>query len=231
MATRRPTGTDSKQRPSMNSTTTNNENEVYNIQQHKQESLFDRLHMLDVEISRKLSVCAGKDDGWRSFLIVLEISGHGIPWITGLVFAIYKLRDHQQQYALNVLIAMFLDLAIVGLLKVLFRRQRPVYNQQDMFVTVSVDNYSFPSGHSTRAAMVAALFSLITSKPLYRLVASVWAIGIALSRVVLGRHHVSDVVFGVMIGLLQYWIVIYLWLPLDTCHKLLELIPYMDIVQ
>jgi len=218
------------QRTSVISTTIIDESDVPKRQQHRQQSFLNKLHSIDVDISRKLSFCAAKDEGWRTMLIALEISGHGIPWIIGVVLAIYRLRNHQQQFVINVLFALLLDLVIVGLLKTAFRRSRPVYNEKDMFATVSVDNYSFPSGHSTRAAMVAGLFGLITSNPLYRLVFYIWAGCIATSRVVLGRHHVSDVVCGVLIGFLQYWVVVYLWLPLDTCHKILNMIPYLDIV-
>ncbi|VEL30145.1 unnamed protein product [Protopolystoma xenopodis] len=43
--------------------------------------------------------------------------------------------------------ALIFDLVIIGLLKLIFRRQRPSGNKpQDMRMTISVDSYSFPSG-------------------------------------------------------------------------------------
>lgn len=196
-----------------------------------QETFLGKLHTLDVHISSKLSFFADKGDGRRSILIALEISGHGIPWIIGVVLAVYRLRDYPQQFAVNFLLALLLDLVVVGLLKVLFQRKRPAYNEMDMFATVSVDNFSFPSGHATRVSMIAALFTLITSNVLHRVIVNAWAIIVAVSRVMLGRHHVSDVLFGAVIGLLQYWVIIQIWLPLETCQHILALIPYLDIVQ
>lgn len=192
-------------------------------------SFIDTLHRLDVEISRRLSFCAAKGSGWRKVLIALEISGHGVPWIIGTLFAIYYFRNEKQQFALNFLLALLLDLLIVGLTKLIFKRQRPVYNEKDMFATVSVDNFSFPSGHSTRATMVAALFNLLISSPCLRLLINLWACCVAVSRVVLGRHHVSDVVFGAMIGLGQYWFMVNTWLSMEYCQKILMLVPYVDL--
>ncbi|XP_031557140.1 phospholipid phosphatase 6-like [Actinia tenebrosa] len=194
-----------------------------------QGSFIDTLHRLDIELSRRLSFCAAKDSGWRPVLIALEISGHGVPWIIATLLAIYFFRNEKQQFALNFLLALLLDLVIVGLTKVIFQRQRPVYNEKDMFATVSVDNFSFPSGHSTRAAMVAALFNLIISSSCLRLVINLWACSVAISRVVLGRHHVFDVVFGAIIGLGQYWLMVNIWLSMEFSHRFLMLVPYVDL--
>ena len=53
----------------------------------------------------------------------------------------------------NLLLGFVLDLILVGSIKGLFRRPRPVYNKEGDFVlVVSVDKFSFPSGHSSRCA-------------------------------------------------------------------------------
>ena len=179
--------------------------------------LIEKLHNLDIVLSGNLSFCADKASGrWRTLLIILEISGHGVPWIAGTVISILMFSNLKQEFACNLLLALMLDLAVVGTLKVAVRRKRPVYNEKDMFATVSVDNYSFPSGHSTRAAMVAGLFSAFLSDDFWRILIGFWALFVSMSRVILGRHHVSDVLCGVVIGLLQAWTVIAMWLPNGT---------------
>ena len=103
------------------------------------------------------------------------------------------------------------------------RRPRPAHNKMDMFATVSVDMYSFPSGHTTRAAMVACfLIARLYLRGYEKLLVVVWAVSVALSRVLLGRHHVGDVVCGLAIGVLQYRLVKYLWLSRTTCVHLLD---------
>lgn len=192
------------------------------------DGFIDKLHNLDIKLSRNLSFCADKASGrWRTLMIILELSGHGVPWIAGTVISILVFSDLKQEFACNLLLALMLDLAVVGALKVAVRRTRPVYNEKDMFATVSVDNYSFPSGHSTRAAMVAGLFAAFLINGFWRILIGYWAVCVSASRVILGRHHVSDVVCGVVIGLLQFWIVYtIIWVPNDTCQELLTLVPY-----
>lgn len=114
-----------------------------------------------------------------------------------------------------------LDLVLVGVLKGLVKRKRPSYNQMDMFATFSVDNYSFPSGHTTRAAMVSRflLHHLTLGAPLQILVI-LWPFIISLSRVMLGRHNVTDVIFGLVMGYAQYNVVEYFWLSPITAPAL-----------
>ena len=60
---------------------------------------------------------------------------------------------------LGLVAGLVLDLAFVGLAKLIFRRPRPAYNAADMYVAVAVDHWSFPSGHSSRAFLVAAFLA------------------------------------------------------------------------
>ncbi|XP_057289762.1 polyisoprenoid diphosphate/phosphate phosphohydrolase PLPP6-like [Hydractinia symbiolongicarpus] len=87
-------------------------------------------------------------------------------------------------------------------LKLVFQRPRPIYNENDMPLSASkVDDFSFPSGHTTRAFMVMFLYVMHRISNIERIFWISWAVLLGLSRVVLGRHHLSDVVAGVFIGL------------------------------
>lgn len=163
----------------------------------------------------------GREKVLRQFLLLLEYSGHGIPWIGVTMFMIYFRFDMRaKQFYCNLLLALLLDLLFVALLKVIVRRKRPQNNVDDMFATVSVDRYSFPSGHSSRAAMVTLLFSLYWKSTSFVVLGYVWASMVATSRVALGRHHVLDVILGMVLGYFEYYITLQVWLPLDTCMRL-----------
>lgn len=87
-------------------------------------------------------------------------------------------------------------------------------------MTISVDLFSFPSGHTTRAIMVA-YFSVVhySGGPLVDLLVLLWGVAVSLSRILLGRHHVLDVSVGAVIGVLQYRLLAnYLWLSKETCE-------------
>ena len=146
--------------------------------------------------------------------MILEISGHGVPWLSGSVFMMWRVPSApEKEVFLNLMIALCIDLIVIGLLKVTFKRSRPNYNQQDMVLTVSVDNYSFPSGHATRSAMVVIfLLAHLKLQTGMKILLILWGLCVGSSRVVLGRHYLSDVLAGFLVGYLQYyWLVIYAW--------------------
>lgn len=185
---------------------------------------------LDRYVSDMLSIKANSEGNIgirliRLFLKLLEYSGHGIPWITVTLYMIYQTHDTKTRlFFCNLLMALFIDLVIVGLLKMLVRRPRPVYNKDDMFATVSVDRYSFPSGHSTRVVMVAVLFTCYLTSSFYIKSCFIWAAMVSISRVVLGRHYVSDVMGGAIIGYLQYFLVAKYWLNEETLEQAFDIL-------
>ncbi len=68
-------------------------------------------------------------------------------------WALPSLGPAMRMCAANLLLGFVLDLIMVGTIKGLVRRGRPVYNKEGDFVlVVSVDKFSFPSGHSSRCA-------------------------------------------------------------------------------
>ncbi|XP_062937529.1 polyisoprenoid diphosphate/phosphate phosphohydrolase PLPP6 [Cynocephalus volans] len=172
---------------------------------------------IDLWLSKKLGVCAGESSSWgsgRPLMKLLEISGHGIPWLLGTLYCLSRSDSWAgREVLMNLLFALLLDLLLVALIKGLVRRRRPAHNQMDMFFTLSVDKYSFPSGHATRAALVSRfiLNHLVLAIPL-RVLVVLWAFILGLSRVMLGRHNVTDVAFGLFLGYMQYSIVDYCWL-------------------
>lgn len=181
---------------------------------------------VDLWMSKRLGVCACEDSPWgsvRPLMKLIEISGHGIPWLAGAAYCLYKSDSAAgQEVMLNLLMGLLLDLILVTIVKASVRRRRPAHNRMDMFATFSVDRYSFPSGHATRAAMCGRflLAHLVLAAPL-RVLVLLWAGLVGLSRVMLGRHNVTDVVFGFGMGYCQYNLVEVLWLSPQTLQGLL----------
>jgi len=116
-------------------------------------------------------------------------------------------------------VVLVFDVVIIVLTKALVRRQRPAENTPDM-MTISVDKYSFPSGHASRAFMLAT-FLVMHFHPsiLWICVVWLWAVSVAVSRILLGRHHVSDVAAGTVLGCIECYIAnsCNLWLSADLC--------------
>ncbi|XP_072130332.1 polyisoprenoid diphosphate/phosphate phosphohydrolase PLPP6 [Mobula birostris] len=183
---------------------------------------------VDLWLSKRLGVCATEDSPWgsaRPIMKLIEVTGHGIPWIAGTLYCLWKSDSAAgQEVLLNLLLALILDLVLVGIVKSLVRRRRPTHNRMDMFATFSVDRYSFPSGHATRAAMGGRFFlnHLVLAVPL-RILVVLWVFIVGLSRVMLGRHNVTDVLCGFIMGYLQFTLVEYMWLSSNNLQTFLRL--------
>lgn len=197
----------------------------------KRLTFFQQLETFDRDLAMICSVSSDEDANLaclRPILKLLEISGHGIPWLLGVFVAMYYYNEsdaYSFQIAFNVLFALVLDLIISGLLKAIVKRPRPATNAcTEMFFVVSVDHYSFPSGHSTRAATLAILaIVMLPLSLLAKYMLIVWMLAIAASRVMLGRHHVSDVIAGLFIGYLQALFVQALWIKVSNVNDVLQL--------
>ena len=85
-------------------------------------------------------------------------------------------------------------LAITELLKLIFQRPRPNLS----------DSLSFPSSHVALAFFIAFFLPV---KIKYRVLLIVWAILVALSRLLLMEHWLSDVIFGAGIGIVTAYLV------------------------
>eukprot|EP00038_Savillea_parva_P016604 m.225174 g.225174 ORF g.225174 m.225174 type:complete len:226 (-) comp34870_c0_seq1:84-761(-) len=153
----------------------------------------------------------------------LEVSGNGFFW---LGFGMLGLRyDQPNAYMwVNLYAGLFIDLAVAGLVKAIFRRDRPVYSTNKNF-TFSVDRFSFPSGHTMRMTYIACLCTKMiplavlpgVDKSLLWAGMVGWAATVCVSRVVYGRHHLLDVVAGVGVGIMTYNLhVTSLWVPPET---------------
>lgn len=122
---------------------------------------------------------------------ILARTGDGAFWFLVIVILFWQ----KQRLGWDLLLAALTTAVLVAILKGIFRRQRP--KAKKAFAT---DKYSFPSGHAARATAVALTltFHNPTLAPLWL----IWAILVALARVALSRHYMSDVIGGISVGLL-----------------------------
>jgi len=94
----------------------------------------------------------------RKYMMLLEHSGNGLVWLFAAltIWFMPSITPQQRCAITNFLLAFVVDLILVGSLKSLIRRPRPIYNSSgDFILGVSVDQYSFPSGHASRCSLIS----------------------------------------------------------------------------
>jgi len=102
----------------------------------------------------------------------------------------------------------FISLTLNSILKLVIHRPRPfmVDSSIENLKPESAGGYSFPSGHTQTAA--TSFFSLyyFLKKNWLLIVAIIITVLVAISRMYLGVHYLSDVVFGAILGILIAWL-------------------------
>ena len=133
------------------------------------------------------------------FGIASTVGDFSILWhITGLLYAIGSMHRLHQAIALSIALGAESIIVNQGV-KRIFRRERPTVSGDDRFDVRTPSTSSFPSGHASSATVAAIILIWMTGFPL----AILWIIMagvVALSRVVVRIHHLSDIVGGVITG-------------------------------
>jgi undecaprenyl-diphosphatase len=137
--------------------------------------------------------------GWlRRLAIFLAHSGDSWFWGLALIVVAWRGDGFWKHWALWIFIGIAVTALITQTLKWLFRRQRPPGEWGAIYR--SADPHSFPSGHAARMAMLLVLgFTL--GPAWFAALLIVWAPLVALARVAMGVHYLSDILAGAVLGL------------------------------
>ncbi|XP_077352780.1 inactive phospholipid phosphatase 7-like [Festucalex cinctus] len=183
---------------------------------------------IDISLSKRMSVCAhawSSWGGWRSMVNLLALTGHGLTWIVGTVVCLTRSNTLAgQEVLVNLLLALIVDVLTVAGVQRLVKRKGPWEISPGFLDRVAMDAYAFPAAHASRAAMVSKflLSHLVLAVPL-RILLVLWAVLVGVSRVLLGRHHLTDVVCGFALGLFHFGLMETVWLSSNTCQTLISI--------
>ncbi|KAM9360909.1 inactive phospholipid phosphatase 7-like [Symphorus nematophorus] len=183
---------------------------------------------IDISLSKRLGVCVGPHSSGaplRSMVALLALSGHAFTWIFGTLICLWRSNTLAgQEVLVNLLLALILDVMTVAGMQKLVKRKGPWDLPPGFLDYVAMDTYSFPAAHASRAVMVSKflLNHLVLAVPL-RILLYLWAFLVGVSRVLLGKHHLSDVGCGFALGFLHFSLVESVWLDSATCQTLISI--------
>jgi undecaprenyl-diphosphatase len=135
------------------------------------------------------------------FYTASEVGDFGMIWLSiGAVHAAVGAAD-QTHHALRLAAALGLESVLVnGVIKSLFRRERPGWDQDRPLHLRKPRTSSFPSGHTSSAVTAALLLSDSFPAAAFPAIWSLAAV-VAFSRVHVKIHHGTDVAGGLLVGL------------------------------
>jgi membrane-associated phospholipid phosphatase len=137
-------------------------------------------------------------------LVIFFTHVHSTPGLLVLsaVFAVFLIRKRERFWLLTLTVAVPGGMLLNVALKHAFQRARPVFEEP----LLSLGTYSFPSGHAAGSTVFYGMLAayLICNLRLWRwrlliAMSSVVLVSlVALSRMYLGVHYLSDVVAGIV---------------------------------
>jgi membrane-associated phospholipid phosphatase len=136
---------------------------------------------------------------WRP-AVLLAHSGDSWLWMALLVAIWLFDRAEWHQRAALLALAVSVQALVIFAIKQLVRRERPQGEWGGIYRTF--DPHSFPSGHATRAVLLAVMAAGL-GPAWFGVLLVAWAPLVCLARVATGVHYVSDVAAGALIGLLM----------------------------
>ncbi len=144
-------------------------------------------------------------NGRRLFLRIMPFvsaagDGYLYPVIAASMF--FLAPDIAPQFLLAACIAYAIELPLYKLMKQKIRRSRPFHTLDGVQRrVVPHDSFSFPSGHTAAAFIMAGLVGYFF--PLLGIPAYAAASLISFSRIYLGVHYPTDILAGIVLGSLS----------------------------
>ena len=151
---------------------------------------------LDARLSAQMRV-AERPGLLRTTAAILAHSGDSWFWWAGLALLWWLGNAFWRPWALTVLLSIIGLAVIVLAIKFTIRRRRPEGEWGGMYRRT--DPHSFPSGHAARTILIGVL-AIGLGPGWLAIILCIWAPLVALARVAMGLHYLSDVAAGAVLG-------------------------------
>jgi undecaprenyl-diphosphatase len=164
----------------------------------------------DAHLSDQMRV-AEKPGALRTLAVIFAHSGDSWFWGAALITLWFFSNPFWRRWEVVEFAGISLLAPLVLSIKFTIRRRRPEGEWGNIYR--STDPHSFPSGHAARSFLIAVIATALGPAWLAILL-WIWAPLVALARVAMGVHYVSDVVAGAALGILMAWIGLQIYAPL-----------------
>ncbi|MFN2216019.1 MAG: phosphatase PAP2 family protein [Anaerolineales bacterium] len=166
---------------------------------------FKNLLDLDARLSSRMQI-AERPGFLRTIAGFLAHSGDSWFWWGALGLLWWLGNQYWQNWAKTVLLSIIGLAVLVLAIKFIVRRRRPEGEWGGIYR--KTDPHSFPSGHAARAILIAVLGTAL-GPPWLTIALWIWAPLVCVARVLMGVHYLSDILAGILTGLVAGLGIIY----------------------
>lgn len=158
---------------------------------------------VDIDILKAVNVERNKS--FDAFFITISDSVQFVAWLLPvgiLLFALIKRNIIIRNKGIFTAVVIVSQSLIATLIKLLIDRPRP-FETYSFIEKISVGGSpSFPSGHTSDAFAIALAMSIVFPKKWVIFPMFAWAIAVGYSRMFTGVHYPTDVLGGMLLGLI-----------------------------
>ena len=167
-------------------------------------NIFNKLNNWDQKVILKYNGIGG--NVFTNFLKIVSFFGRETLWIVLMVF--YLFIWYAPFLFSNISAIFLLGVIIIAPVKKSFDRERPFETLKDINVLErKPTSRSFPSWHVYNVISQGLLFA-------YLLNVSIFTVIVSFSRIQLGVHYPSDVIFGFFIGIIGFLLAVIIVAPI-----------------
>ena len=195
-------------------------------------NFFNKLNDWDQKIILKVNGIGGK--AFTILLKVISFLGRETIWIFLMVYYLFIIYDPRLfSYISSIFL---LGVVIIAPIKKCFNRDRPFETLKDIRVLERKPmSRSFPSWHAYNVASQGLLLAFLLNSIGIAIIVLIFAMVVSFSRIQLGVHYPSDVIFGFFIGIIGFIIAITILAPIlmkivNLVEQVIEVPIYYQII-
>ncbi|MCQ2091055.1 MAG: phosphatase PAP2 family protein [Fibrobacter sp.] len=178
--------------------------------------MLERIQKIDERISRYWTAAfRHRSERTKKLLRIYVRLGDGYFWIiVALLLWAHRGWQVTVPIMLNAGFAFAIVVTLYELIKLNVKRPRPFSVLPSVKQELPLmDQFSFPSGHTMNNLAVAT--TVMLALPNYYWFLFLLPLSWGLLRVVFGLHWLSDVIFGIIFGLLCFFAAHFAWIPIS----------------